>query len=239
MGMTAFRQIKSDRPAATYWRRRIVALLIGLSILALVAWAFAGALGGSAPAGNPAGTRALRNVPGKSAAPGASAGAGAGAGAAGQHGGHPVSGRGSASKAAGSRTAAVRHGVGPCPRHDVVLSLFSSQASYSVRQTPAFEVDVVSTASQTCTFDIGARHVLLQVSAGASLVWTSADCAEGEASLVTKLYRGVPTVVPIAWNGQRSSRGCPVPGRAAPAGSYTAVATDGPLASNPLTFRIG
>jgi hypothetical protein len=132
-----------------------------------------------------------------------------------------------------------QHGLLPCPVHDVVLSLFSSGASYTAWQTPTFDVDVVSTASQTCTFDIGARHVLLQVTSGAHRVWTSADCAEGQASLVTKLDRGIPTIVPIAWNGQRSSPGCPVPGSSAPAGSYTALATDGPLASNPLTFRIG
>jgi hypothetical protein len=241
MGLTTFRQMKPERPAAaaTYWRRRFVALLIGMSMLALVAWAFAGALGGSAPAGSPAATQTVhRTAPGRSAAAGASHGATAGHG--GNRGaGAPVAGRVSAGTAPGRTTTTARHGLRPCPVGDVVLSLFSSQASYTVRQTPAFEVDVVSTASQTCTFDIGARHVLLQITVGKTHVWTSADCAEGQASLVTKLYRGVPTVVPIAWNGQRSSPGCPVPGAAAPAGSYTAVAADGSLSSSPLTFRIG
>lgn len=120
-----------------------------------------------------------------------------------------------------------------------MLSLFSSQASYPIRQTPEFEVDVVSTARQSCSFDIGAAHVLLKISSGPVRIWTSADCAEGEASLVTMLHRGVPTVVPITWNGQRSAPGCPVPGTAAARGSYTAVASDGQERSNAVVFRIG
>lgn len=249
MGMTTFRELR-ERPAAIYWRRRIVALLVGLSVLALVAWAFAGALGGSAPRASPAATQPVHpTLPARSPATGASH-------PAVSPGGHRGPGSQAAVSASASKTAraatgregrtgttrsghTARHGLRACPVRDVVLSLFSSQASYTVRQTPAFEVDVVSTASQTCTFDIGARHVLLRITAGSRHVWTSADCAEGQASLVTKLYRGIPTVVPIAWNGQRSSPGCPVPGAPAPAGSYTALATDGPLRSNPLTFRIG
>ena len=165
--------------------------------------------------------------------------------------GQPAAGRadgraGAATTLTGSaRTAAARTGttarlsLPACQLHDVVLSLFSSQASYTVRQTPAFQLDVVSTGSRTCTFDVGAWHVLLRISAGSHRIWTSAECAEGQASVVTKLYRGIPVVVPVAWNGQRSSPGCPVPGNLAPPGSYTALAIDGPLTSNSLTFRIG
>jgi hypothetical protein len=115
----------------------------------------------------------------------------------------------------------------------------SGQASYSVRQSPEFEVSVVSVADQTCTFDIGARHVWLQIAAGPVRIWSSAECAEGQASLVTQLRRGVPTVVPIGWNGQISGPGCPGPSTRAAAGSYTAVASDGQRSSNSLVFRIG
>jgi hypothetical protein len=214
--------------ATTYWRRRFVALAVGLSILALVTWAISGAMGGSAPAVNAAATKTVHgSLP---TAPASPAGGAAPATTGGRRPGH-----GHPARPAAARTAALQ----PCPAADVVLSLFSSQASYSVRQTPEFEVDVVSTASQTCTFDIGARHLWLQVKTGAVRVWTSADCAEGQASLVTALHRGVPTVVAIGWNGQISSPGCPVPGAAAGHGSYTAVASDGSGVSNPLVFRIG
>jgi hypothetical protein len=218
-----------DRNAAVYWRRRFVALLIGLSVLAVVTWAFAGAFGGGSPAGSPPAAGTSPGVlPSTAASPGglgASGPAAAVAGAGIRQSGH---------------SAAHAPSTPPCPAGDVVLSLFSSQASYSVRQTPEFEVDVVSTDSRPCTFDIGARHLLLQITAGSSRIWTSADCAEGQASLVARLHRGVPTVVPIAWNGQHSSAGCPVPGAPAAAGLYTATATAaGAQASNALTFRFG
>jgi hypothetical protein len=116
--------------------------------------------------------------------------------------------------------------------------LFTSQLSYSAGQEPEFQVDVVSTASKTCTFDIGSGHLWLQISAGKTSVWSSANCAEGEASLVTELYRGVPTVLTIGWKVHASSAGCPVPGAPAGRGTYTAEAKDGLTASNPITFRI-
>src|ERR1700689_1734172 len=60
---TTLRHTEAERPpAATYWRRRFVALVIGLSVLALVAWALSGAMGGSAPAANTAATRPVHGT---------------------------------------------------------------------------------------------------------------------------------------------------------------------------------
>ena len=227
MGMTTLGNRAPERPAAsTYWRRRFVALVAGLSVLALVTWAFSGVLGGSAPAADSGATKSVHGtLPSPSARPSAHT--------------QPTT---------GSRPAGAPHRSGsapgvaaprPCPASSVVLSVDSSQGSYSVRQSPEFAVNVVSVASQTCTFNIGAKHVWLQISAGPVRIWSSAECAEGEASAVTQLRRGVPTVVPIGWNGQISGPGCPGPGTRAAAGSYTAMASDGSASSNTLVFRIG
>jgi hypothetical protein len=226
MGMTTVRRDAPERPvAATYWRRRFVALVIGLSLLALITWAVSGALGGSAPSPDSAATQQVHGtLPGSPpASPGTRRG-----GAAGRS-GQPQAHHG-ASQGSGQ--------LRPCPASEVVLSVFSSQASYSARQTPEFEVDVVSTASQSCTFDIGARHVWLRIMAGPVRVWSSAECAEGEASLVTELRRGIPTIVPIGWDEQMSGSGCPGPGTPAVSGSYSAVASDGASTSSALEFRI-
>jgi hypothetical protein len=120
-----------------------------------------------------------------------------------------------------------------------VLSLFSNQGSYAAGQDAQLEIDVVSTEVQNCNFDVGAGHLVLQISKGSRIVWTSKQCAEGAASLITTLHRGVPTRVPMTWNGRRSSAGCPVPGPRAGRGSYTAVALDGTLNSNAVNFRLG
>lgn len=212
-----------ERPtASTYWRRRFVALLIGLSALALVTWALSGAMGGSTPAVNAASTKSAH---GDLPSPGTHGGG------AGQH-------------TQGSSGAPQQHNASagpprPCPAADVVLSVFSSQASYTLRQTPEFEVNVVSVGSQTCTFDIGARHVWLQITTGPVRVWSSAQCAESEASMVTQLHRGIPTILPIGWNGEISGPGCPGPSTKAASGTYVAVASDGPGRSNALEFHLG
>jgi hypothetical protein len=237
----------SDRPglpAATYWRRRFIALLVGMSVFALVAWAFSGAVGASRAAGSPghsaghstpAGTSATaRTSPSGSPSPTTSA----------TH--RPTAKKKAKPDPAKTTTASKtthkatsgRRQPQPCPAGAVVLSLFSSQGSYATGQSPQFQIDVVSTASQSCTFDIGARHVVLQVAAGPKPVWTSAQCAEGSASLIATLHRGVPTVVPMTWNGRRSSPGCPVPGAVAGRGTYAAIAVDGALKSNAITFTL-
>jgi hypothetical protein len=215
---------------STYWRRRVVALVIGLSVLAIVTWGLSGAMGGSTPAPSKA---SLKSVHGRLPSTGTHS---LGTHSSGTHGaGRPAQGSTSAPPQHSAAPATPR----PCPAADVVLSVSSSQASYTVRETPEFQVNVVSVDSQTCTLDIGARHLWLQISTGPVRVWSSAQCAEGEASMVTDLRRGVPTSLPIGWNGQISGPGCPGPSTRAASGTYVAVASDGQVRSNALQFRLG
>jgi hypothetical protein len=256
-----------DRNAAVYWRRRFTVLLIGLAVLYLIGWAITGVVGGSRPVGHPEATRSLhralvrasavartRAATGLAAAEGPKqywlAAAGkqqSGPAAAGpKPSGHAAAGP-THSGLAAARAKQPGHAADrdtllrPCRAGDVVLSVFASRASYPVRQAGEFDVDVVSTASRSCTFDLGARHLFLRISAGISRVWSSAECAAGQASLVARLHRGVPKIVAITWNGRHSSPGCPASGQAAAAGTYaaTATATGGVQASSPLTFRLG
>jgi hypothetical protein len=209
-----------ERPAV-YWRRRVAVLVISMSVLAGISWSAAFLLGGvdgarKAAAGRP-------RPPDQSL----------------QQSSTVASSGVQSNVAAESKLATPgRPASRSCPVGDVVVSLTATQASYSAWQQPQFAVDVESVASYPCSFDVGAAHVVLQISAGPGQVWTSANCAEGEASQPTTLRRSVPTVVPMTWDEQYSSAGCPVPGRAAPAGSYTARATDGSAMSPDVAFTI-
>jgi hypothetical protein len=226
-----------------------MALVVGMAVLALLAWAFSGALGTSRAAGDSPPHRPAHSTVafGSTTSPPATqttTPTGQPTRSASHKPATHKSPKPSPTAARSSRPPAVhkkrttKHGLQPCPAGAVVLSLFSSQGSYATGQTPQFQIDVVSTATDSCTFDIGARHVVLQVSQGKDVVWTSAQCAEGTASLVVTLHRGVPTIVPMTWNGRHSSAGCPVPGAAARKGSYTAQAVDGSLRSNSIEFRL-
>jgi hypothetical protein len=212
--------------AAVYWRRRFVALVIGLAVLALIAWAFSGAVGGGGAGGS-------------SASSGHSGSAGHG-----PSGGTVQAGAGPTSGAANPRDAGQTSGKGAsrpgsCPHGDVVLSLFSSQNTYGSGELPQFSVDVVTTSRQTCTFNVGATHIDLIIRSGSARVWSSADCVQGAGNLVSDLQRGVPTVLPISWNLDESSPGCPAASSKMPTGTYTAEVTDGALESNIVTFSVG
>jgi hypothetical protein len=221
--------------AATYWRRRFVALLSGLTVLALITWAFSGAMGGGN--GSPAGAA------GKSGSR-QQAGSGSGQGGGQRTAGH-AAGAGTGTSTQGDTGPHGQHGnrapyghPRPCPDGSVVLSLFASQVSYGAGELPQFNVDVVATGHQTCTFNVGARHVALIIRAGSVRVWSSADCVQGAGNLVSDLQRGVPTVLPISWNRQASAPGCPSGTSRMPAGKYSATVSDGALTSNPVSFRI-
>jgi hypothetical protein len=248
----------------TYWRRRFVALLVGLAVLATVAWAFSGVLaasGGGSPAASTGhrshghGTHSYRTQ-----GPGAH-GSGAAAPGASGSGGTPGSGAAPQASASSTPTPSAAPPAGPAPPFqspgpaqaggsassglpracqpgEVVLSLFTSQDSYGRGQLPEFSVDVVSTSARTCTFNIGPKFLLLVITAGGKRIWNSADCVAGRGSVLTDLARGVPTVWPVSWDRGTSAPGCRVTSRPVPAGSFTAAASDSGLASNPVAFKL-
>jgi hypothetical protein len=211
------------RAAGVYWRRRSAALLASMSVLIGVSWA-------AAWAADSLGRPAAR--PGRSAAASTRASP---VRAAARQGGSTLLGVPDATSARMAAPAPLP----ACPVADVTLTLSASDSSYSGQQIPEFDVGVVSSAGYSCAFDVGAAHVLLHISAGAAQIWTSADCAEGLAVQAATLHPGVPAVVPMTWDDQYSSAGCPMPGRSAPAGIYTARASAGAAASVGVTFRIG
>ena len=136
--------------AAVYWRRRVVALAVGLAVLALIAWAFAGAVGGGTTGG----------------ASGSGAGD-AGQASSGQGGGGQQDLAGaspSQASAGGGQKQSARPGA--CHHGDVVLSLFTAKQSYGTGQLPQFTVDVVGTGRPTCVFNVGASHIAVVVKAG-------------------------------------------------------------------------
>jgi hypothetical protein len=235
----------------TYWRRRFIALTIGLGILSLIAWAFSGALGASRAGSSTAAGRA-RASHGHAVRAGAGSG---GPGGAARPSAQPqasasATAQPSASPATGAQAqigheapaqlaVSAPHAARACKPGNIVLSLFVGQDSYGQGQVPEFDVDVVSTADRTCGFNVGAKHLSLVVWERGTRVWASADCAAGHGTLTTDLARGVPVIVPISWNRQTSPRACQGAGPQAPAGRYTASASDGGVASNPVRFTVG
>jgi hypothetical protein len=244
----------------TYWRRRFIALTVGLGVLSLIAWAFSGTLGasGASSAGGSTAAGGAHTSHGHSARA-------TDAGGAAQPGGKPVASpsataqpsvqpSSSASPAVGAAAQAgadapgqlaafapqrATHPARACKAGNIVISLVVAQDSYGKGQMPEFDVDVVSTGARTCGFSVGARRLSVVVRAHGRRLWASADCAAGHARLTTDLARGVPVIVPVSWNRQTSAGACQGDGKQAPAGSYTASVLDGGAASNLVRFTLG
>ena len=121
----------------------------------------------------------------------------------------------------------------------MVLSLFASRGRYPRGQLPQFDVDVVSAASRSCAFNVGRMFLSLVVRAHGKRIWDSSDCASGRRSQVIKLARGVPAILPVTWDLDRSSaRGCAKTSHPALTGRFAASAAGDGLASNTVTFRV-
>jgi hypothetical protein len=250
MSINPSRPGAGKRPPATYWRRRFITLVIGLTIFAVIAWALSGALGRSATVaseGSSGGAHAGHQAMGPS--PGSAGSASRGTGRPGSASPSPSISTTSPSHGSKSPAKAASNPAGapsgradgqpsPCHRKEIVLSLFSSQRSADPRARLQFEVDVVSTSTATCGFNAGPKYLALMIKAGTRRIWSSADCVKGPGSLVTDLRRGVPVALPITWDRQTSTPGCAKAASRVPAGRYSVTAIDGALASNTKTVRV-
>lgn len=125
-----------------------------------------------------------------------------------------------------------------CGQHDIVLSVYAGQTQFGQKDSPTFELSIVSTQPAECTFNIGSAHLVLMIKEGQNQIWSSANCPTGTPSLDAALARGVPTVVTVTWNRKTSAPGCSTQTMPVPTGTYTAYAVDATQTSQPVTFRL-
>ncbi|HUN34688.1 MAG TPA: hypothetical protein VMU95_22025 [Trebonia sp.] len=209
--------VRDYRDPDAYWRRRFFILAAGFAALCGMTWGISALLGPT------------RSVRGGSAstvlAPYGKLGSGPGKGA-----GQPV------------QTPVIRlDSPSTCRPASIVLSLFPSQARYSLGQRPQFAVYAVSTARKACELDFGPAVVRVTVTRGGHVVWSSAACGLGgtaNAAGRVRFTRGVPRVATVSWNGQPGSAGCAGPARVEAAGTYAVMATADGQSSPLRTFTV-
>jgi hypothetical protein len=239
MGMNAPRDQQRAPQPDIFWRRRVVALALGIAIIGLLAWAVNGVVGGGTVTGQ---TADVGHVT-KSGAAGADAPATASGGRAtaqastlGTPSARAHTPGPTQSPAPTHKAVTTAHDGNSCPAGDVVISLMAAQYSYGAQVLPEFEIAIVSTAAQTCTFDVGAKSVQLVIKSGPARVWGSSDCPAGVGSQITELARGLPAVLRISWDRKTAAPGCRLARAAALPGTYTATAYSGQLSSNTMVF---
>ena len=240
-----------------------MALIAGLGLIGLLAWAFAGG-GGKPPTAPSAGSSgtyglapaaaaslsaaasrtaaALRSAAALHSAAAARTGAASSTSARSLIAGLPSPSATPAASPGGSASA----GLGPsqltsdglCAPGTVVLSVFTTKPSYSGAQDPKFAVYAVSTAAGVCTFDLGPGKLHLEVMSSGRVIWDSGDCARSDSTWIARLRRGVPVLESITWNRTITLPGCVTLASSARAGDYQAQAWTASASSGVLSFRL-
>jgi hypothetical protein len=238
---------RSGKPADpdAYWRRRFFILGGGLTVLALVAWFFTGRQGPAAGA-SAAARASMAALQAQNALPSAAYGSA-----------WPVPATHSAvatprptATPTGSAKAKSKHGAGKhsptaagtsggrCAPADIVLSLFTSQASYAQSAQPQFQVFAVSTAAGECQMAFGAGSVRVVVTYQGQVKWDSAACAPAAAKTV-RFKRGVPQELTISWNrAAKTPSGCAGSLPHGAWGTFQTVATTAGQSSPARTFKL-
>ncbi|MEU1877831.1 hypothetical protein ABZ470_10995 [Streptosporangium sp. NPDC020072] len=224
---------RSDIGVDVYWRRRMVALLGVLMVVALVAWACSAGGQDDDPrangtaTGSPSPDPVLALLPAVTITP------------------TPPSPR--SPEATPSPKAAVvkakpkvqiRRPGQTCDPSDLVLDIRGRSEVYPGGSRPQFIVTLVNTNKVMCTADVGARALEVRITSGDDRIWSSADCVSGEAEEIRRLDRGIPYVRQIDWNRHRSGSDCSAHRPAAKAGTYVAMVRTPDLKSHKAVFHL-
>jgi hypothetical protein len=220
---------RSATPGA-HWRRRFFILAGGVALFALLAWLFPARHSGPSAGVSAAARASMAALQSQDALPSAAYGnawpvpspkpsATATPKPSAKASAKPKT---SASPSPTASASAAR--IAPCKPADIVLSLFTGQASYSQDARPQFNVYAVSTAASQCQMAYGAGSVRVIVTRNGEVVWDSAECMPPAAKTV-RFQRGVPQLLTISWNrGATSPSGCAGSLPAGAWGTFQAVA---------------
>ena len=216
---------------ATYWRRRVVVLAVGVAVLGLPIWAVNKALGGSQAPGQ----GSARPPAGQAASPAPRSRAERGRRQAPTRETADLGSRPSARPSA-SPSPAGRPGRQACARGAVLLTIRSARHRYRPGERVTFVVGAVSARSRPCRVDLGSKFTSVVVASGDTPLWDSSSCLRGTGSQVVMVRRGAPAFLKVTWDRRTSMSGCPGRGTAVTPGSYTATAFNGQLRSQAATF---
>jgi len=220
---------RSANPGA-YWRRRFFILVGGLALLALLAWLFPARHSGPSAGVSAAARASMAALQSQDALPPAAYGnawpvpSPKPSATATPKPAAKASAKPTTSASPRPTTSASTAGIAPCKPADIVLSLFTGQASYSQDARPQFNVYAVSTAASQCQMAYGAGSVRVIVTKNGQVVWDSAGCKPPAAKTV-RFQRGVPQLLTISWNRHATSpSGCAGSLPAGAWGTFQAVA---------------
>ena len=197
------------QPPNVYWRRRVLAVVVLILVLALLIWAVTALIGAFTADDEPAV---------QAPAPSASATATA----------SPTSSAEDAPSTDGSE----------CAARDVAVVATADSRTHKVGDTAQIGMTITNTSDETCTMDVGSAALTILVTSGSDKVWSSDDCEVDSRSNVVDLEAGQEMESAVPWKTERSGANCESGLSAIRPGTYQVVARAGDITSDPLTMTI-
>jgi hypothetical protein len=126
-----------------------------------------------------------------------------------------------------------------CPDSTLGIKGLSSQPQYNFGDQPKFTMVVTNIGLVACKRDVGAAVLAAYVySLDNNRLWSNLDCAPSNESLVKTFNPGEQVTTEVTWTGMGSAPGCPLPRQPIPPGTYNLVVQLGNLRSAPVPFII-
>ncbi|GAC1443471.1 MAG: hypothetical protein NVSMB55_17100 [Mycobacteriales bacterium] len=218
-------------PASTYWRRRVLLLVVAVLLLAVTARACSGSAKNDtlATKGAPAARSSPVNDPPASVALTAPA-VGSAAPAV-------ASPRTAAPSSAASSAASPPAAVQTCGDDVLQVTTQADADAYPSGGKPRFTLTVRNIGAAPCRRALGPGAVELRVFSGEDRIWSSGDCSTSKEQGVLTLPAGQARATVVLWAGARSKPGC-VSGDPAQPGTYRVSARVGDLIRQGSVFRI-
>jgi hypothetical protein len=236
--MTSVIRPAGPLPQRVYWVRRLLVLAIVLVAVAL-SWSAVGhVLGGAESPAQSAGISGDGQPPTPpDDGSGTGVGSGTGQGANDQTGSqnpakngpdkngpdkndkNDKNGKGSH---AGGGKPALSPPTGDCAPADVGLRLVVDDSRSGAGNPITLKFTSLATAA--CTLAITPDSLVLRITSGSDVIWTSDDCPDDLLAKELVVRERPATAYTFAWNGYRSTESCNAPGSVASAGGYWAEA---------------
>ncbi|MEE2058746.1 hypothetical protein [Rhodococcus artemisiae] len=247
-------------PPEIYWRRRVLAIVVAVVVLALVIWAVLAFTSGDDPETEPAASEttmsetATTTPDGSGVEAGAETGSDGGGSATGGSEGSDSSNASDSGSSASSTTsgsaepgsedgttpAAASTPPGQCSDQSLAVRVTAGEPNYQVGTEPEFTIVITNIGTSQCERDLGAglQQVLVYTLDGNQRVWANTDCFPDSTADVRSLQPGDQAAFSVQWSGTTSEPGCEAPREPVQPGAYTVVGQLGGLRSTPEPFNV-
>jgi hypothetical protein len=248
-------------PPEIYWRRRVLAIVVAVVVLALVIWAVLAFTSGDDPETEPAAseTTMSETTPttpdGSGVEAGAETGSSGGGSGTGGSGGTDSSNTSSGSESSASSTSAdaaesgseagttpasASTAPGQCSDQSLAVRVTAGEPNYQVGTEPEFTIVITNIGTSSCERDLGAglQQVLVYTLDGNQRVWANTDCFPDSTADVRSLAPGDQAAFSVQWSGTTSEPGCATPREPVQPGAYTVIGQLGGLRSTPEPFNV-